>query len=168
MATTEAGGAADEAKWLRWRGVGRPLSRVFHRLDPHRLWRGAGPPMPRNSCSGFFAASSKSVSCPAWKNSASAICRRRWRRRNIIISRTGSAACRSRHVRDRPQGLDPLPTAALDLARHRDLRACPAKCRARCCEAGTPTTALRSAIPTSACLHQAERRRPGRVRGLLL
>ena len=72
------------------------------------------------------------------------------------------------HVRDRSQGLDPLSAAALDLARHRDLR------RAR---RSVARDAARMARQQWRCawqsqprlrLHQAERRRPGRPRRLLL
>ena len=71
------------------------------------------------------------------------------------------------HVRDRPQGLDPLSAAALDLARHRDLR------RARRSLARDAARLARQQrrgarqSKTRLRLHQAERRRAGRPRRLL-
>ena len=84
------------------------------------------------------------------KARARAICRRRSPLRNIIISRTGSAACTSNTC----MRATPRPGSAIrrraGSGRAPRSAACRARSRARCCAAGTPITAWRSAISDSA------------------
>ena len=68
----------------------------------------------------------------------------------------------------RPQGLDPLSAAALDLARHRDLRRARRSLARDAARLARQQWRIARQSKTWFCLHQAERRRTGRARRLLL
>ena len=152
---------------LRWRSVADLYHAYFTGLILTVVTR-RGTAMPRNSCSGCFAASSRNASCRAGKaRSEPSAAGGRRRAVSLSLQLDRRRPCRI-HVRDRSQGLDPLSAAALDLARHRDLR------RARRSVARDAARMARQQrrgarqSQTRLRLHQAERRRPGRARRLLL
>ncbi len=110
-------------------------------------WCRGAAGQPRQSwCSGSFAASSSRSSCPAWRSWDCAACPTRWRARSTTTCRTTSAASRSSSSRRataspgsairRRAGSSTAPRSAASRA----------KSRARCCAAGTGTTASCSAI----------------------
>src|SRR6267378_2415633 len=149
MGMTEVTGAADQAKWLRWRGAAdlyhayftgliltvvtrrgttdaaEFMFRVFRRQQQERFLPGLEKLGLSHLPPAVAAAQYHYLS--NWiAASASNTCTR-------PIARPGSATRRR-------AGSGAAPRSA----------ACPAKCRARCCGDGMPTTAFRFEIPTSA------------------
>ena len=119
----------------------RPLSCLFHRPDPHRGDAARHRRCRRIHVPGVPPPAAGALPAGPGEARPRAICRRRSRPRSITISRTGSAASMSNtctRATARPgsairrrAGSGAAPRSA----------ACPAKSRARCCAAGTPTTA---------------------------
>ena len=131
-------------------GAASPSSIMLVSRASFCAWRrGAERLMPQNSYSGCFAVSSRSAFCRASKNLGSATCRRRWQRRNITISPTGSGASRSSTCMRRIARPGSAIRRRAGSGRARRSAAFPVKCRVPCCADGTPTTAFRWAIPIS-------------------
>src|SRR5712692_1593409 len=148
MAMTEATGAVDEAKWLRWRGVADLYHAYFTGLILTVVTR-RGTADAAEFMFRVFRRQQQERFLPGLEKLGlshlpPAVAAAQY---HYLSNWIGGVSVEYMYETDRKAWIRRRRAGS---GRARRSAACPAKCRARCCEAGTPTTAFRWAIQSSA------------------